>query len=98
MGLSIKVGTLAVGAVTGAAVPAVVPPEVSIWSIIVLGIPLSVRAAALAGAAVRSLREPSTPDSRLPQKALAMLTDGFVGGWLAVLLVNVPFTKAYLGG
>lgn len=97
MSATAKLGSMIIAAATGAAVPAVVPPETSVWSIVVLGIPLSVLAASLAGAAVRSLREPSAPDSRIPAKVLGTVADGFIGGWAAMFLISVPFTKRYLG-
>lgn len=86
---------LAAGA--GAAVVNVTPPDTSIWAIAVLGIPLGVLAAALGGSAVRHLREPAEPDFRLPVQAFATIADGFVGGWLAMALISIPFTAAYIG-
>lgn len=87
--------TTAAGA--GAAVVSASPAQPSIWTILVLGIPLGVLASALGGAAVRHLREPSSPDRRIAAQVIATVTDGFVGGWLAMFLLGVPVTAAYVG-
>lgn len=97
MSATAKFAASLIAAASGAVVPAVVPPETSFWSIVVLGIPLSVLAAALAGAAVRSLREPSQADAKIPMKVLGTVADGFVGGWAAMALLTIPFTQKHLG-
>lgn len=88
-------GVAAAGA--GAAVATVAPPEPSLWAIVVLGIPLSVLAAAQFASAIRHLREPAAPDKRLAWHVVGSVTDGFIGGWLAMLLIGVPLTRGYLG-
>lgn len=83
------------GMMTAAAAPTVA--EASVWAITVLGIPLGVLAAALAGSSVSQLRQPAAPERRLAAAALATVTDGFVGGWFAMLLIGVPASAAYIG-
>jgi hypothetical protein len=72
-------------------------PVTGMWSIAVLGIPLAVLAAALGGAAFRHLREPALPESRIPARVIAIVSDGFIGGWLALLLSGLPATNHYIG-
>lgn len=81
----------------GATVVTVTPPDASIWAILVLGIPLGVLAAALAGSAIRHVREPASPDRKLAAQALGTVADGFIGGWLAMLLIGLPTTAGYVG-
>jgi len=105
MSVAAKVAAMLVAAATGAAVPPTVkamapellPKEPSIWAVIVLGIPLSVLAAALAASTLRSLREPSEPDAQIPRKVVGIVADGFIGGWAAIFLLSVPKTRALLG-
>lgn len=67
----------------------------SFWDVIVLGIPVGVLAASLAGSSVRSLREDSLPDKRIPRRALNTLLDGFIGGWVAMFLIGFTYTAEY---
>lgn len=85
---------------TGAAVAAVATaptPAAGVFSIVVLGIPLGVLGAALAGAATRYLREPPQAEKDILPKLVGTLTDGLVGGWLAMLLIGLPSTAGYVG-
>lgn len=87
------------GAATAAVAAPMVPPESSSWwDVVVLGIPLGVLAASLAGSSARSLRDASQPDATLPQRALWTLVDGFIGGWSAMLLVGFSLTREYFDG
>lgn len=69
----------------------------SIWAIVVLGIPLGVLAASLAGSAARYLREASAPDKKIPAMAMDTVIDGFIGGWIAMFLLGLPYTSKHLG-
>lgn len=73
-----------VGAVTGAA-------------FVVLGIPLVALAAALLGAGFSYLPKPAQPDEKVPLRLLGVVMDAFLGGWIAVALVHIPFTAHYIG-
>lgn len=66
------------------------------WTVVVMGIPLSVLAAALAGASARSLKEGAGTDQGLPKRATGTIVDGFVGGWFAVVLIGFTTTAPYL--
>lgn len=92
-----KVSSGVVAAASGAAVASLAPPEPSMWAIVVLGIPLGVLAAALVGAAIRHLRAPAQPDRRMVTQAFGTVADGFIGGWLAMLLIGLPSTNSYVG-
>ena len=95
-----NVTTSMAAAGTGAVVAAAAAPlreEPGVWAIQVLGITLSVLMASLAGSALRHLREPASPDGKLVGKAIGTLADGFIGGWLAMLVVGLPATAAHLG-
>lgn len=87
----------AAAAGAGAVAVKVAPHDLSMWSIAVLGIPLAVLAASLGGAAVRQLREPSQPDQKIPARVVGIVTDGFIGGWIAMLLIGLPATAGYIG-
>lgn len=94
---SAKIAGAVVAAGAGATVAKVAPAEPSIWTIMVLGIPLGVLAAAQVASAIRHLREPSAPDRRMVGEAIGSVADGFIGGWLAMFLLGVPLTRGYLG-
>jgi hypothetical protein len=96
---SAAAGAAAGAAGVGAVMPKVtpIPHDQSIWLIAVLGIPLAVLASALAGAAVRHLSEPSQPDQAIPARVLGIVADGFIGGWVAMLLIGLPSTAGYIG-
>lgn len=77
-----------------AAEPAAAVVEHASWlDVIVLGIPLGVLAAALAGSSARSLREQSQPDSAIPRRVLWTIVDGFIGGWGAMFLLGFSYTR-----
>jgi hypothetical protein len=92
------------GAITASAAakafPALSPDSgpASIWDVLVLGIPVGVLAASLAGSSARSLREDAQPDRTLPRRALWTVIDGFIGGWVAMFLLTFSFTRAYFEG
>lgn len=92
-----KAGAAAGTAGAGAMAVTVAPHDMSVWAIAVLGIPLAVLASALAGAAVRHLSEPSQPDQAIPARVLGIVADGFIGGWVAMLLIGLPSTAGYIG-
>lgn len=96
-GAASKVTGAAASAGAGAALAGAAAPSTSIWTILVLGIPLGVLVASLCGAAVRQIREHGQPDANIPRRAIAIVTDGFIGGWLAMLLVGIPLTRDYFG-
>ncbi|MGH8083884.1 MAG: hypothetical protein ACREPV_01230 [Lysobacter sp.] len=81
----------------GAALAGPPPVPESIWKLLIVGIPLSVLAASLAGRTVRYLGEPAQPDTKIPAKVAGIIADGFIGGWLAMLVVGLPITQAHLG-
>lgn len=89
-------GAIAKASITAAA-GAASPAAATIWTIAVLGIPLGVLAAALAGSSISQLRRPAAPERRLAGAALATIADGFVGGWLAMLLLGIPATAVHIG-
>lgn len=95
--LSKTAGAAAGAAGAGAMAVTVAPHDLSIWAIAVLGIPLAVLAASLGGAAMRHLREPRQPDQKIPARVLGIVTDGFIGGWFAMLLIGLPSTAGYIG-
>lgn len=88
----------AAGAVAvGASVVKVAPETPSVWTILILGIPLGVLIASMAASSLRHMRDPSQPDKKIAAQVLSMLFDGFAGGWLAMFIVSVPFTRGYVG-
>lgn len=80
-----------------AAADAAAKQSASIWAIVVLGIPLGVLAAALAASAIRHLRKPAAPDRRLVSEVISTIADGFIGGWMAMLLIGLPATREHIG-
>lgn len=62
---------------------------------VVLGIPLGVLAASLAGSSARTLREESQPDNALFRKVVTTIVDGFIGGWLAMFLIGFSYTRPF---
>lgn len=65
------------------------------WAVLVLGIPLSVLAAALAGASARSLKEAAGPEQGIPKRAAGTIVDGFIGGWIAMFLIGFTSSAPY---
>lgn len=63
----------------------------------VLGIPLGALAAALLGAGFSYLPRGAQPNEQVPLRLLGVLVDAFLGGWLAVFLVHVPYTANLIG-
>lgn len=82
---------------TGLAAAGPPPAETSLWKVVVFGIPLSVLAASLAGRTARYLGEPSQPDAKIPATVFGIVADGFIGGWLAMVVVGLPATREHLG-
>lgn len=102
MSLAGTLTNLAIAATTGAASAAaaatVLPPDPSIWAVTVMGVPLGVLGAALAGSSARTLRDGAADERKLPRRALETLIDGFIGGWLAMFLLSFTYTKPYFSG
>lgn len=87
-------------AVAGAAVASVaqpIAPEPSLWGLFVLGVPLSVLAAAMVGAGIRHLREPPVPEHKIAAKVVATACDAMIGAWLAMLVMGLPVTAGHVG-
>ena len=93
-------GVAAAGATTAAVAERVltVQPQPSIFSILVLGIPLGVLAASLVGSSARSFRDTAQPDTSFPRRAVGTIIDGFIGGWLAMFVVGFSYTRPYFEG
>lgn len=68
------------------------------YDAVILGIPLLVLAASLAGSSARTLREKSQPDSAIPKRIVLTVVDGFVGGWGAMFLMGFSYTRPFLEG
>jgi uncharacterized membrane protein YeaQ/YmgE (transglycosylase-associated protein family) len=100
--LAATVANLGLAATTGAAAAAagaaVLPPDPSIWAVTVMGIPLGVLGASLAGSSARTLRDGAADDRRLPKRAVDTLIDGFIGGWVAIFLLSFTYTRTYFSG
>lgn len=63
----------------------------------VLGIPLGALAAALLGAGFSYLPRGAAPHDKVPLRVLGVIADAFIGGWVAVALVHVPYTASHIG-
>lgn len=92
---------LVLGALAGmawSAVAAAGPTEVaeSIWAMVVLGMPLGVLMASMLASALRDMREPAQPDQDIPKRVARIVFDGIVGGYLAMLVVGLSFTREYV--
>lgn len=73
------------------------PAEVSMWDFTVAGITLAVLCACLAAAFLRTFRDPPEAESKLPRRLFGVVADAFVGGWLTVFLLGLPYTRGHLG-
>jgi len=90
--------TATAGAAAAATASAMLPPDPSIWAVTVLGIPLGVLGASLAGSSARTLRDGAADERKLPKRATDTLIDGFIGGWVAIFLLSFTYTRTYFSG
>jgi hypothetical protein len=92
---SAYIGAASAGAAVRA-VETVTPASSTWWAVVVLGVPLSVLAAALVGASIRAFREGVQPDRKMPHHAIGVTFDGFVGGWIAMFIVGFSYTHVHV--
>ena len=64
---------------------------------VVLGIPLAALTAALLGAGFSYMPKPAQPIDKVPLRLLGIVMDAFLGGWIAVALVHIPYTARFIG-
>lgn len=62
---------------------------------VILGIPAAVLCAAVVGAIISHLPRDGQPDTKIPARVIAVVSDTFVGGWLAVAILQLTFFKEY---
>jgi hypothetical protein len=94
-----KLAAIATGAMfSTAAAWAATPPVTSesIWKLLVLGIPLAVLAASMGSSALKHIREQGQPDRNIPRLAVWIISDAFIGGWIAMFLIGLPLTREYV--
>jgi hypothetical protein len=77
--------------------PAAVAGAAAGAAFVVLGIPLVALTAALLGAGFSYLPKPAQPNEVIPLRLIGVVVDAFIGGWVAVMVVNVPYTAHYIG-
>ena len=61
----------------------------------ILGIPGGALVAALFAAALNNTQDPATPDKGIAGRLMRTLADAMIGGWLAMLLMNLPAFDRY---
>ena len=77
--------------------PATAAAAVAGAAFVVLGIPLAALTAALLGAGFSYMPKPAQPLDKIPLALLGILMDAFLGGWIAVALVHIPYTARFIG-
>jgi hypothetical protein len=82
-------------AITGAIAVVIWPGAAALLSLPLMGIPLAVLVAAMLGAAFSYMGRKGELASDTPARLLGIATDAFLGGWVAVLLLNVPQLEAF---
>lgn len=62
---------------------------------VILGIPAAVLCAAVVGSIISHLPRDGQPETKIPARVMAVVSDTFIGGWLAVAALQLTFLEPY---